>query len=50
MGKFKDIDVVDALRVMQQHIDSDKMGLLVGSGSSRCACDLYRYGGLSVCR
>ena len=41
MGKFKDIDVVDALRVMQQHIDSDKMGLLVGSGSSRCACDLY---------
>lgn len=40
MGKFKNIDVVDALRVMQQHIDSDKMGLLVGAGSSRCACDL----------
>ena len=42
MGKFKDIDVVDAIKAMKTHIENGRMSLLVGSGASCCACKLYQ--------
>ena len=42
MSKFKDIDVVEAIKAMKQHILDGRMSLLVGSGASCCACELYQ--------
>lgn len=42
MGKFKDIDVVEAINAMKGHIKDGRMSLLVGAGASCCACDLYQ--------
>lgn len=42
MSKFKDIDVIDAIKVMKQHIMDGRMSLLVGAGASCCACKLYQ--------
>ena len=57
MGKFKDIDVVDAIKAMKTHIENGRMSLLVGSGASCCACKLYqdwygliKDGGFPLCR
>ena len=42
MGKFKDIDVIDAIKAMKTHIENGRMSLLVGAGASCCACELYQ--------
>lgn len=42
MSKFKDIDVVEAIKAMKQHIIDGRMSLLVGAGASCCACKLYQ--------
>uniref|UniRef100_A0AB33JFQ9 SIR2-like domain-containing protein n=1 Tax=Prevotella sp. GTC17262 TaxID=3236797 RepID=A0AB33JFQ9_9BACT len=42
MSKFKDIDMVEAIKAMRQHIIDGRMSLLVGAGASCCACKLYQ--------
>ncbi len=42
MGKFKDVDVVEAIMAVKQHIIDGRMSLLVGAGASCCACRLYQ--------
>ena len=42
MSKYKDIDAIDAIKAMKQHIMDGRMSLLVGAGASCCACKLYQ--------
>lgn len=42
MGKFKNIDVAEAVKEMKTHIENGRISLLVGAGASCCACRLYQ--------
>lgn len=42
MGKFKDIDLAEAVKEMKTHIENGRISLLVGAGASCCACRLYQ--------
>ena len=40
--KYQDIPINDVIEEMKERISSNQMSLLVGSGASCCACDLYQ--------
>lgn len=40
--RYQDIPIRDILEKMKERIGSNQMSLLVGSGVSCCACDLYQ--------
>ena len=40
--KYQDIPINDVIEKMKERISSNQMSLLVGSGASCCACDLYQ--------
>lgn len=40
--KYQDIPIQDVIEKMKERISSNQMSLLVGSGASCCACDLYQ--------
>lgn len=40
--KYQDISIQNVIEEMKERISSNQMSLLVGSGASCCACDLYQ--------
>ena len=40
--KYQDIPINDVIEKIKERISSNQMSLLVGSGASCCACDLYQ--------
>lgn len=40
--KYQDIPIQNVIEKMKERISSNQMSLLVGSGASCCACDLYQ--------